>query len=183
MKNLLNITWDILIYDLPNFMKNLWFFRKILWNFKPWDYSYNIMAFRRSLELTLKSIEKYSNEETQSKLKKCSKMKRAIDIMKNIENDNYIEIAENKLDKKVSTSIFDFKKCNNKIGDVIYKLIDNETPEEKKVNEDIFSLARVIEENEWEELWGIMKGQNIKNCSEDEWNEAFDGSGLNEWWF
>ena len=34
--------WDFLIYDIPNGVRNIIFFRKEIWNFRPWDHIYNL---------------------------------------------------------------------------------------------------------------------------------------------
>lgn len=171
--NLLNIWYFIL--NILNFFKNIWRFKNSLWNYMPNDSMYGLSFFREALEVTHKYIEKYGYEVDEKRLKKCSKMKRAIQIMKNIENDDYIEMAENHLGREISPLNFEFEKY----GENSYKLINGETPEQKEMNSEIYMLAYKLESQEWKELWKIFEGQELTN--NDDWVEH-DGSGLKGWW-
>jgi hypothetical protein len=76
------------------------------------------------------------------------------------------------------------------------RLIDKETPEEKKHNRKVFDRAREIEDLEWKELFEILQGQNHKEYNklykkskkegtvdgQDLWNNWFNGNGLKGWW-
>lgn len=171
--------YNILFKKIPYFFKNIYSFRKVLWDFRWWDYTYNIEIFRKSLEITEKNIRKKGIEILDHRMKKCDKMKRAIQIMKNIENNNYIEIAENRLNKKVILKDYDYKK----ISEDKYELINKLTDEENKNNDEIYDLSDKIEKEEWIELWDIMKGKDYSKLTErDNWDEFYDGSGLNTWW-
>jgi hypothetical protein len=70
-----------------------------------------------------------------------------------------------------------------------------DTDEERIHNKKVFERAREIEDSEWNELWSIIQGQNVKEYSEiynsktdeekkegDVWNNWFDGSGIKGWW-
>ena len=75
------------------------------------------------------------------------------------------------------------------------RLVEEDTPEERKHNKKVFDRVRQIEENEWDELFKILKGQDYKEYrklvkldkkkeikNDNLWDEWFDGSGLNGWW-
>jgi len=174
-------TYEFFRRDLPYFLENIWFFRKELWAFRSWDYSYNLDLFRRSLEKTVHTIEYHGNEVDESRLKKVEKMKRAIQLINNIRIDEYVKIAEKELGElKNSDWLWDDRE---------------DTDEERIHNKKVFERAREIEDSEWNELWSIIQGQNVKEYSEiynsktdeekkegDVWNNWFDGSGLKGWW-
>jgi len=179
-------TWWYKIYeffrrDLPYFLENIWFFRKELYAFRSWDYSFNLDLFRRSLEKTVNTIEHYGNEVDESRIKKVEKMKRAIQLIKNVRSDEYISQAESEL---------------GKIKNSDWLWTEREDTEEESIhNKKIFEMAREIEDSEWKELWSIIQGQDVKEYrklydaqSEEEkrerelWNEWFDGSGMKSWW-
>ena len=174
-------TYEFFRRDLPYFLENIWFFRKELWSFRSWDYSYNLDLFRRSLEKTVHTIEYHGNEVDESRLKKVEKMKRAIQLINNIRIDEYVKIAEKELGElKNSDWLWDDRE---------------DTDEERIHNKKVFERAREIEDSEWNELWSIIQGQNVKEYSEiynsktdeekkegDVWNNWFDGSGLKGWW-
>lgn len=194
-------TYDFFRYNLPNFIRNFWYFRKELWQFRSWDYSYNLMLFRRSLEKTANTIEVYGNEIDEPRLKKVAKMKRAIELLNNIRSSTYIEMAESELGE-IKTYEWEFKEIeetdSNPLGEkneALYELIDKETDSEKEHNSKVYSRAGEIEEQEWIELWQIIKGQDHKEYVEmynkltdeeknqrDAWYDWYDGSGAKHWW-
>ena len=116
--------------------------------------------------------------------------------MKHILDDSYIEIAEEKLGK-LPDNPWEFKESEDHPGCV--ELVDNYTPEEKEHQTKVFAEARKIEEEEWNELWNIFKGQKNEDYNKwveenknkytdeqinnmDMWYQFFDGTGLNGWW-
>jgi hypothetical protein len=174
-------TYEFFRRDLPYFLENIWFFRKELYAFRSWDYSYNLDLFRRSLEKTVHTIEYHGSEVDESRLKKVEKMKRAIQLINNVRIDEYVKIAEKELGElKNSDWLWDDRE---------------DTDEERIHNKKVFERAREIEDSEWNELWSIIQGQNVKEYSEiynsktdeekkegDVWNNWFDGSGIKGWW-
>ena len=85
----------------------------------------------------------------------------------------YISTAESELGKLV-THEWEFKNMGN--GD--YELFDNETPEEREHNREVYKRAKELENLEWQELWEIFKGtKNSKNYGED-----YDGTDIRSWW-
>ena len=108
-------------------------------------------------------------------------MKRAIQLIKNVRDDNYVTEAEKELGKMLNTDWFWTDK--------------EDTEEEAAHNKKVFERAREIEDSEWKELWTIIHGQDMKEYSkiynsktEKEkkdggvWESWFDGSGIKGWW-
>jgi hypothetical protein len=174
-------TYEFFRRDLPFFLENIWFFRKELYTFRSWDYSYNLDLFRRSLEKTVHTLEHYGYEENESRMKKVEKIKRAIQLIKNVRADEYLREAEKELGKiKNSDWLWNDRE---------------DTEEESTHNKKVFKRAKEIEDNEWKELWSIIHGQDMKEYSEiynsktdkekkegNVWNDWFDGSGMKGWW-
>ena len=179
-------TWWYKIYeffrrDLPYFLENIWFFRKELYKFRSWDYSYNLEMFRRSLEKTVNTIEFHGHEIDKSRIKKVEKINRTIQLINNIRSDEYVNQAETEL---------------GKIKNSDWLWTDKEDTEEEKIhNRKVFDRAREIEDSEWKELWSIIHGQDVKEYreiydsktdeekrEEDAWTDWFDGSGMKGWW-
>ncbi len=165
--------WSAVRYDIPLFFKNVWRFRKELYNHQWWDYRYTLEMMYRSLSIMVVKLEKDGIEEDSSRGKKVAKIKRALELLKHKLDDDYIERAENELGP-LSTNSFDFEPVEGKEG--LYRLVDNDTPAEKKHASKVFKRARVIEEKEWKELWDIFKGKKFTTF------EKFDGSDLRGWW-
>jgi hypothetical protein len=80
-------------------------------------------------------------------------MRRALELLKHKLDDDYIQRAELELGE-INHSEFEFEKTE----DGNYRLIDNDTPAERKLAQRIYKRARQIEEKEWKELWKIVNG-------------------------
>ena len=181
--------YEFFRYKIPMFLKNVWFFRKELWQFRTWDYTFNLLLLKRSIEGLADTIEFKGWEIDESRLKKVAKMKRAIQILNNIENYSYIEMAEDKLGK-LSRWKPEFEALPD--NPELFKLVDNENEEEKSHTRAVYTLSDQLEQDEWNELWTILRGQNIKEYKDlmdkkevkdgSEWDEWFDGSDMRQWW-
>ena len=184
-------TYSTIRYDIPSFLKNIYRFRKMLWNHRWWDYRYTLEALQTSLEIMEKKMHD-GMEVRESRDKKIAKMQRAIQILKNINDDNYIEMAESELGPLIRYD-WEFEECKDRPGSS--RLIDKESPAEKRHNRKVFNRARKLESMEWKELWKIFEGQDIRGYKKltksksaeemiktDVWNEWFDGSDMRGWW-
>jgi len=174
-------TWDFLRYDTPRFLKNLWLFRKDLYNYHWYSGQHTVLPFMKTTLMDMAAkIDKYGLEVEHSKSKKVMKMWRAAKLMEHFIEDNFIELAEKELGELIINR-FEFEPVPDKPG--YSRLVDNDTPEEKDHNDKIFKRAREIEELMWSELWDILKGQDYKKFSDEiDWDKQFDGSGLRGWW-
>lgn len=171
--------WDYIRYDIPRGIKNIFYFWNVVWNYRSWDYANSLKLFRKSLIPLKDAIEK-GTEVKAIRDKKVKKIERVIEILDNITDDKYIEIAEHILGYEVNIN---------------YKL--NEEPEDvSDLNDAIYNLASDIEKKEWDELYRILKGQDathftmILDRSDNKnpnqwrsmWEKWYDGSGLPHWW-
>ena len=185
--------YDFFRRDIGRFVKNVWRFRKALANHYWWDHHGTVMFMETALTHMADNLEKRVMEVDESRLKKVSKMRRAIEIIKNYNESNYIEMAEAELGP-IYHHEWEFEPVPDKPG--YSQLVDNETPEEKRHNRKVYNRAREIEEQEWKELFTILHGQNHKEYSKlfkkarkegmrddrDLWNNWFNGTGLKGWW-
>jgi hypothetical protein len=180
--------WEIISIGIPNFFKNIYLFRKELYNHKWYDYRYTLEMLHRSLTIMVSKLEKDGIEEDVSRGKKVTKIKRAIKLLDNRLKDNYIDQAEKELGELYSNH-WEFEPTE----DGNYRLIDNDTKDETAHNKRVFKLASTIDDREWRELWNIFKGQSIldykkhlktipKEEQKDEWNNWFNGSDMRGWW-
>jgi hypothetical protein len=184
-------TYETIRYKIPVFFKNIYRFRKVLWNHRWYDYRFTLEALQTSLEIMEAKMHD-GMEVFESRGKKIEKMQRAIQILKNIGDDNYIEMAESELGS-LHMRDWEFEDVPEKEG--YSQLVDNETPSEKKHNRKVFDRARKLGEQDWKELWKIFEGQDIreyrkfeKTITEEDrlktnsYNQWFDGSDLRGWW-
>ena len=163
------------------FIKNIWAFRKTLWNFRWWDYHFTLEMMKTSLVIMSDNLETKGIEVDVSRLKKVAKMRRAIEIMNNLQGIQHIEMAEKELGE-LFIEPFEFKPSESHPGS--YELVERNTPEEKEHNSKVFARANEIEEQEWNELWNIFKGQDNTKYSpyNQDWDDWFDGSNMKTWW-
>jgi hypothetical protein len=173
-------TWSIFRYDIWRFLTNLRRFRKELWNFYPWDSSYNLQIFSRSLEITVDNLENRGMEVPESRMKKVVKMKRAIELIKIHTEDDYIQLVEKEFGYKLDTSdSMNFVPIED--NPELCELVDNSSEEIQEKNSKIFTRVRELEEEHWIELWTIIRGQGVPDDKAD-FNKWYDGSDLRGWW-
>jgi hypothetical protein len=180
-------------WDLRRFFKNVWMFRKALWNYRWWDYTYPLNFLQITFEDMSEKFEKQGIEVDEHRLPKVEKIKRANEILKNILEYNYIELAEKELGPIVYKPL-EFKEVP---GDPnLRELFSNETDEEKAHSRKVYKLATDLEESQWIELWTIISGKKIcipdnsesaggkKETSsvEEILSKIPDGSDLRTWW-
>lgn len=176
--------WDTFRYDIPRFFRNIIKFRKELYQFYDWDWNYSMAMFRRGIELDCNYIEEKGIEVDSSRLKKVAAMRRAIQLMKWHENDYFMELAEEDLG-------YEFRFSKN-LEDIMKK----EDEETERINSLIVKRAREIENETWDELFMILKGQDNgelngimkiaaeenEGNSENSYDDWFDGTGVRGWW-
>jgi hypothetical protein len=183
---------DLIRYDIPRFLKNIWRFRKALWNHYWWDHHGTLMFMEIGLDNMATNLETKGLEVDESRLKKVAAMKRAVQLIKNYNQDRYIEMAEAELGEIIHHE-WNFVPVEGK--DDLFQIEDQDTPEEKAHNRKVFDRTREIEEQEWAELWLILKGQDngeyreiyhkltdAEKKQEDHYTNWFDGSGMRGWW-
>ena len=172
-------TYELFRYDLPRFFKNVWTFRKALWNHYWFDHHGTLMFLETGLTHISDTVEKYGIEIDETRLKKVTLMRRAIQLIKNYNEDNYIDMAEKELGELILHD-WEFEPAEQ---EGYFQVVDKDTLEEKEHNKKVFARAREIEEQEWNELFEILKGQDYTKFDKDiDWNKQFDGSGLRGWW-
>lgn len=173
-------TWDFIRYDFPNFVNNIWKFRKALFSYHWWDH-HGILKFNEAaFDHMANVIEVHGNEVDESRLKKVAAMRRAAQLIRNYNQDLYIEMAEAELGEIIMHP-WEFEPVPD--NPEYFQLKDFDSPEEKEHNSKVFARAREIGEAEWAELWTIMNGQDYSLFNkEEEWAAQFDGSGLRGWW-
>jgi hypothetical protein len=136
------------------FFKNAYKFRKALSGYYWWDYSGMLMFMHTCIEDMSKMIDEKGSEAPISKMKKVAFMQRAARIIDNHIEDRYLDMAADILGKKFSQPyIID--------GKVVIKGGYNE----------VYLKALELEEQEWEELMEILKG-----------NENIGILGMKTWW-
>lgn len=100
---------------------------------------------------------------------KVKAMRRALELLRNNREDNYIERAEAELGQLTE---WDWEVDENGT------LVNRDTPEQKAHNKVVFKRADELQEKEWKELWEIIKGSKYSKSYDDK----FDGTDMRGWW-
>lgn len=184
--------FDLFRYDLPRFFGNVWRFRKALWNHYWWDHHGTLRFMEIGLDHMATNLEEKGLEIDISRLKKVAAMKRAAELIRNYNEDLYIDMAEAELGE-IKFHPFEFKPTEDKEG--FFELVEKDTPEEAEHKRKVFARAREIEAAEWKELWRLIQGQDheeyevlFNKLTEEEKSDRdhyytwFDGSNMKGWW-
>lgn len=147
-----------------NFFKNIWMFRKPLCEFKWWD-NYTLLHFMKiGISDMANGIETKGSEVNETRMVKIAKMRRAIQILSNELDDSYIELAQKDCGELVHS---EFKFVPLPDNYELFTLEDNLSEEESKHNSKVFEYSHKLENDEWNELFEILKDTN---------------TGLKSWW-
>lgn len=172
--------YSLLFINIPKFLKNIWLFRRALWNHEWRENSGTLLFIEIAIGDIAKNLKTKGRGPKGSRLKEVFKMERVVKILKNIREDRYFDLIELELKRAYSSK--DIKFVTIKDNPKCYELVDYSTDEQKKFNSDYINEVIKIQNKEWIELWEILKGQDyLAFDKEKDWNEQFDGSGLNNW--
>jgi len=187
--------WDAIRYDIPNFFKNIYRFRKELYNHQWWDYRYTLEILYRSLTILEKGLSKDGIEVPESRDKKLKNIRRVLELLKHKLDDDYVERAQ----KVLGEILWKPLEWEDIEGTDSHRLLDNDTPAEKKHMKKVFARARKVEKAEWVEMWSIISGLqtdehwkdyiktedytklNTEGKFEAQWKWS-DGSDMRTWW-
>ncbi len=158
----LNDAWILFRYKIPYFFKNLWRFRKEMWEFRPWDYNFNIKMWRTSLFELCEYIDKKGLEANETRRKKVYYMRRAIHLMDLIISNNFSEIAEKRLEYKYEFSHPELESYIDKNGKKYFTIKNYENDEVRRKNRKLFEEEIMIERETWLELFEILKGNHFR---------------------
>ena len=164
--------WEFIKRTIPRFFKNIWKFRKELASHEWWDYRYTLEMLYRSLVI-MESKMHDGMEIRETRDKKVIKMQRAIQLLKHKLDDDYTKRIEAELGELILHD-WEFED----LGDGTSRLIDNDTPAERKHNRMVFKEAHKLEDKEWIELWNILKGTKYSKT----WGDTYDGTDMRGWW-
>ena len=166
-------TYETIRYNIPLFIKNVWRFRKELYSHQWWDYRFTLNILERSLTILEAGMSTKGMEVSETREPKVKQMRRALELLKNNKEQNYIDRAEAELGElKLADWLFE------ETEDGLHRLIDTETKKDKAHNRRVFKRAAAIEKAEWNELWDIFKG--TKNSHK--FGPEFDGKDMRGWW-
>lgn len=185
-------SYSLFRYDLPRFFKNVWRFRKVLWNHAWWDYRYTLEALHTSLSIMEEGMSTKGWEVKETRDKKVEKMRRVLELLQHKIDDDYVSRVESELGP-IIYSPWEFEDVEGKPG--LSRIVEKESESDKEHNRKVFDRAMEIEEEEWREIWRIFNGQDTdewKKIQEslteeektnfDHYEKWYDGTDLRRWW-
>ena len=183
-------TWDLFRYDTPRFFRNIWLFRKNLWNHTWYNGDSSVLPWvKTAVDDMAWRIEKYGHEVDVSRLKKVAKMRRLSYLIEVCVKDDFIGEAEKQLGIDYIYNKIEFEEIpdnsiDNPEGEKLYRMKDTDTPEQKEHNKKISKRAHEIQKEYWDELCQIIKGPDYDAIreSDKDFDELYDGTDLRAWW-
>jgi hypothetical protein len=167
-------------YDMPAFIRNLWYFRKPLYRFRWWDPHFTQEMLKYCLIDMANNLEVKGIEIEDVKMKKVEKIRRAVKLLNHFQDDDFLELAETELGAELVTN-YEFVKIKDSD---YYEMVDLASEEVQAINKKIFERSSQLEEEYWSELWDIIKGnQNYQEFDKDvDFYKQFNGTGMRGWW-
>lgn len=178
--------WDVVRYELPNFLRNIWLFRKALWDYHWYDYRGSMQFAQTAFTDMATKVDAKGYEVDSTKIPKIVKMRRAAEILQHFIDDDFIELAEREYG---SITLGKWNFIPSEEYPDAFELVDNLTEKENEHNRKVFRHAHKLETEYMNELCDILRGQDAKIFKEDTleeswkaWEDKFDGSGWRTWW-
>ena len=128
-------TYEFFRYDISRFVKNVWRFRKPLSNHYWWDHHSMLQFMETALVHMSDNLKTRGNEVEVPRMKKVIAMRRAIELIKNYNEGNYIEMAEKELGEVIHHP-WEFEDIEDKPG--FSRLIDKDTDEDDNLWDEWF---------------------------------------------
>lgn len=176
----INKFYRLLRYDIPQFFKNIWHFRKPLYDYRWYDYHFSLQLFQYGLMGMVNKLEKEGYEVEDSRLKKVEKIRRAIQLIDYINEGDYLGLAEQELGMEYKFKAKFIPTEDNPDYYTLENEIEGVEDDNKKISERSYQLEKEI----WEELWEIIKGNQdyTQFDKEKEFYEQFNGTDMRGWW-
>lgn len=187
-------------YNFKYYIKNCFLFNKILHEWRPWDYDYQVKLFAFGLEQLTDNLEKYGDEVEESRNKKINALRELVALLRT----NYEDAVEDKFfkenDCKKSYHVTEYE--DGSVG------FENIEPEEKQTAEKnkyekyyealeqaknkhynrIFRLIRGQKQSEIDKLYNAEM-EKLSDKEKEDWNVKMqirdrisDGTGIEGWW-
>ena len=154
--------WEDMYYNIK---WGLWALRKyfrVVWGMRDYDYHYNLHMMKFQLELLCERIEFRGNEVEEDRMKKVKDMRRVIELINNVLEDNFAERCGYDHNYKIK-----LVKCED--NSEFFELVTTETVEQKEVNSKALNKSFKLQEDEWNELWDIIKKGRVADCGMQGW--------------
>jgi len=174
--------WELISYNLPRFFKNVWLFRRSLWNYTWYNGHNSVLPFvKTSVDHMVKHLEIHGHEVIESRSKKIQKMKRLSYLLDVLLKGDYIELAEVELGPLPKTKFWFVPTAENPD---YFEMKNNRSEAEEELTTKIYDRSQEIEMEHWVEICRIIQGPDYKVLFKDgfDWDRDYDGTDLRAWW-
>ena len=135
-------------YNLKKSFKSFKKFFHAIWWFRGSDRDYTLELMKISFKEHLVSLEN-GNEIEETREPKITSIKRAIEIINNIQEDNFAERCGYDYNFDVSFEPIE--------GSKFYEMVDNKTKEQNEINDKAITDGQKLMKDEWSEFCDIIK--------------------------
>lgn len=127
-------------YYIPNFVRNVWYFRKELNEYRTWDFHYSLLMLHRSIELLKESISKgYEVEDT--RIPKVVVMEEVLYLLKRLMD----EVHDDEARAKYNLNYYEWPPAKWPDADLIRKVYEKEVELE---NEDWDRILEIFKDKQ-----------------------------------
>jgi len=179
--------YDTVRYDIPRFIRNLWTFRKALYEFRWYDYHGTLLMLKTCVDIKAHKTEHHGLEINETRRKKVYYMKRVAYLLDQILQDDFATLAENRLGRKLIFKEWRFEPIEGSTSTRL--VVEDQSESEHQHNMEIYTEASRIEREMWTEVFDILKGDiytydlvNNPKFKSKMYEEIHNGKGLINWW-
>lgn len=159
--------WTDLYYNTKWGFRNLWRYRKVVWNTKDYDYNYSLTMLKFQLELLMVRMEN-GNEVREDCDLKIEDMKRCVELIDNKQNDDYLTRVGGANFMKYPFELVPHElDANGK--PLTYVQVEKRSESEMEFDSSQMGKARKLEQDEWNELWDTIKKGNKSHVGMEGW--------------
>ncbi len=124
---------------------NLWYFRKVVWNFRWWDYVHNLELLQKSFEYSSDYHKLHGNGENSQTI--STELSLATKMLERVRSHSFIDEAQNELNYTLAPVYIVGNRLQHGEG-------------YDKIKEDqVWSRAKELEIDNWNKLWKLLKSK------------------------
>ena len=165
------------------FLRNVWTFRKHLWNHRRWHGPLSVTTFTHQILIDLEVALSKEHDRIPHDVGTANSLigvRKALNLFKRLDENLYSEEAARSMG--ISKSQW------RVISDTLYKNLQTgpRTPEEREAHQQFFTtmhLSEQLYERDWAELWNHLRGfEGMDFDEESQWHLPPVGSDMRKWY-
>lgn len=158
------LDWSDVWYNFKLSLKNIKRFFYSVWWFRNSDYHYTLNILEVAIQGHIDGLTNDSDEVDEYRIPKIDAMKRVLEIIKSMSEDDYCERCGYDFNYDIGFKPFKGKGVD---GEELFEMATTSTPEQNKINNDAIIKGSLLAQAELRELGKILAEPN---------------KGLKTWW-